>query len=320
MLDDYHVIDAPSIHQALAFLLDHLPAHLHLIIATRADPPLPLSRLRARGELTELRATDLRFTADEAAAFLTEVMQLPLSADAVAALEVRTEGWIAGLQFAALAMRDRTDHASFIAAFTGSNRFVMDYLLEEVFERLPGHLQSFLNQTSILERLCGPLCDALLLGALPLPQPGLHHAQAGASQALLEELERTNLFLVALDDDRHWYRYHHLFAEMVHTRLLSAASSETIATLHRCASAWYEQQGLIAEAVRHALRAQDVERAAHVIEQGGLALALQGQISTVHLHSAWLVRRAARAGHSCASQSLYSPCHHPGKHQSDRDC
>jgi LuxR family maltose regulon positive regulatory protein len=155
VLDDYHVIDTPAIHQAIAFLLDHLPPQLHLIIPTRVDPPLPLTRLRARNELTELRAAELRFTIDEAATFLTDLMGLPLSAADIAALEARTEGWIAGLQFAALAMRDRSDLASFIAAFTGSNRFVMDYLAEEVIDRLPYHLQTFLVQTSILDRLCG---------------------------------------------------------------------------------------------------------------------------------------------------------------------
>ena len=162
ILDDYHLISTPAIHAALAFLLDHLPPQLHLIMLTRADPPLPLTRLRARGELTELRAADLRFTAEEAAAFLTVMMGLSLTADEVAALEARTEGWVAGLQLAALAMRDRTDHAGFIAAFSGSNRFVVDYLVEEVLSRLPAHLQTFVLQTSILDRLCGPLCDALL--------------------------------------------------------------------------------------------------------------------------------------------------------------
>ena len=162
VLDDYHLIDASSIHTAVAFLLDHLPPQLHLILTTRADPPLPLTRLRVRGQLTELREADLRFTAYEAAAFLTELMGLPLSADDVAALEARTEGWIAGLQLAALAMRDHSDLAGFIRAFTGSHRFVVDYLAEEVIDRLPWHLQTFVLQTSVLERLCGPLCDALL--------------------------------------------------------------------------------------------------------------------------------------------------------------
>src|SRR5215212_9290955 len=159
VLDDYHVIDSAPIHQGVAFVLDHLPPRLHLVITTRADPPLPLARLRARGYLTELRAADLRFTPDEVATFLTEVMGLPLAPDEVAALEARTEGWIAGLQLAALAMRDRADHAGFIAAFSGSNRFVIDYLIEEVLARQPPHLQTFLKQTAILDRMCGPLCD-----------------------------------------------------------------------------------------------------------------------------------------------------------------
>ena len=173
VLDDYHAIATPAIHQALTFLLDHLPPRLHLIIATREDPPLPLARLRARGQLTELRAAELRFTSDEAAAFLTTVMRLPLTAEQVAALELRTEGWIAGLQFAALAMRDHRDIAGFINAFTGSHRFVVDYLAEEVINNLPRHLQTFLLKTSVLDRMCASLCDAILLGEAICCAPAL---------------------------------------------------------------------------------------------------------------------------------------------------
>src|SRR5262249_17571865 len=212
---DYHLIDAPPIHSAVAFLLDQLPPQLHLVLTTRADPPLPLTRLRARGQLTELRAVDLRFTADETAAFLTELMGLPLSAGDVAALEARTEGWIAGLQFAALAMRDRSDLAGFIRGFTGSHRFVVDYLAEEVLAPQPPHIQIFLTQTAILDRLCGPLCDAVLgleardLGLFGDNSPSSLKPQASSlsaySQLILDQLERANLFLVSLDDDRHWY-------------------------------------------------------------------------------------------------------------------
>jgi LuxR family maltose regulon positive regulatory protein len=291
VLDDYHMIDTPSIHQALAFLLDHMPPQLHLVLASRADPPLPLSRMRVRGELAELRAADLRFTPEEATAFLTAVMGVRLPAEAVVALETRTEGWIAGLQFAALAMRDRTDHASFIAAFTGSNRFVMDYLLEEVLNHLPHHLHTFLLETSIIDRLSGSLCDAILgvgsweLGdgknaPIPNPQPLTPNSQA-YSQLILDQLERANLFLVPLDDDRHWYRYHPLFAEVLRSRLTSGASAAHVATLHRRASMWFEQNGLEVEAVAQALAADDRERAARLIEQCAWPVAYRGQIHTV---------------------------------------
>jgi LuxR family transcriptional regulator, maltose regulon positive regulatory protein len=274
VLDDYHAIATPIIHQALTFLLDHLPPRLHLIIATREDPPLPLARLRARGQLTELRAAELRFTSDEAAAFLTSVMRLPLTAEQVAALELRTEGWIAGLQFAALAMRDHRDIAGFINAFTGSHRFVVDYLAEEVIKNLPGHLQTFLLKTSVLDRMCASLCDAVLLGE----QPAAHQPY---SQALLEELERANLFIVPLDDTRRWYRYHHLFVDVLRGRLTSGATPEIVATLHRRASAWFEAQGLVAEAVHHALAANDGERAARLVELHGDAVWMHGGLATL---------------------------------------
>jgi LuxR family maltose regulon positive regulatory protein len=281
VLDDYHLIDTPAIHQGLAFLLDHLPPRLHLIITTRADPPLPLARLRARGELTELRAADLRFMPEEAAALLMDVMGLPLTTAHVAALEARTEGWIAGLQFAALAMRDRSDISGFITAFTGSNRFVVDYLAEEVVNRLPHHLQTFLIETSILDQLCGPLCDAVVLGDMSDPPNATGHLSHAYSQALLEELERANVFLIALDDNRQWYRYHHLFADVLRGRLASGASGVAVATLHGRASAWFERQGLEVEAVAHALAAGDRERAARLIEQCAWPVAFRGQIHTV---------------------------------------
>jgi LuxR family maltose regulon positive regulatory protein len=296
VLDDYHLIDAPAIHSAVAFLLDHLPPLLHLVITTRADPPLPLTRLRARGQLSELRAADLRFTTEETAAFLSELMGLPLSADDIRALDARTEGWIAGLQFAALAMRDRSDLAGFIRAFTGSHRFVVDYLAEEVLARQPPHLQTFLTQTAILDRMCGPLCDAVLgitmndesrtmnTATSSVDSSSIaHHSSFGDSysQIILDQLERANLFVVPLDDDRHWYRYHHLFTEVLQARLVSGAASEQIRQLRQRASAWCEAQSLLAEAVQYALAAHDWDRVVRLIEQRGTDYALHGHIETV---------------------------------------
>jgi LuxR family transcriptional regulator, maltose regulon positive regulatory protein len=285
VLDDYHVIDTPAIHQSVSFLLDHLPPQLHLIIATRTDPPLLLARLRAHGDLTELRARDLRFTPEEAAVFLTMVMRLPLAADQVAALERRTEGWIAGLQLAALAMRDHGDVTGFISAFTGSNRLVVDYLAEEVINRLPADLQTFLLRTAVLDRMCGALCDAVIADwepgtgerasdlQFPIPHP--------QSQMLLEELERANLFIVPLDDTRQWYRYHHLFVDVLRSRLMSTATAEYVATLHRRASTWFEDQGLVAEAVHHALAANDADQAARLVELHGEAVWMHGELATL---------------------------------------
>jgi LuxR family maltose regulon positive regulatory protein len=284
VLDDYHVIEEAAIHDALAFLLERLPARLHLVLASRTDPPLPLARLRARGELSELRAAELRFTSEEASTFLTEVMDLPLSPAEVAALERRTEGWIAGLQLTALSMRERHDRAGFIRAFTGSNRFVGEYLADEVFTRQPPHIQTFLLQTSILDRMCGRLCDAVLLGGAgrgALHAPDRTAPTASFSQVLLEELERANVFVVPLDDQRQWYRYHHLFGEMLRARLLRGASEVEIATLHRRASAWYERQGLVVEAVQHALAAREWEPAARLIKDHGMLLTQSGQVHTV---------------------------------------
>ena len=214
ILDDYHLIDAQPVDEALAFLLQHLPPNMHLVIATREDPALPLSRLRVRSQLSELRVADLRFTPAEAAEFLNQVMGLSLSAEEVAVLENRTEGWIAGLQLAALSMQGRTDTAAFIQAFTGSHHFVLDYLVEEVLDRQPENMQTFLLRTSILDRLCGPLCDAVRFGETP----GSSSENANG-QETLEYLQRANLFLIPLDDERRWYRYHHLFADLLRRRL-----------------------------------------------------------------------------------------------------
>src|SRR6266567_1736625 len=266
VLDDYHVIAAEAIHRALIFLLGHLPSHVHLIIATRADPPLLLAGLRARGQLIELRAADLRFVTDEVSAFLREVMELDLEAWAIAALERRTEGWVVGLQLAALSLQGGADVSGFLAAFTGSHRFVLDYLSEEVLSRQPAAVQTFLLHTSILERLSGELCDAVT-------------GQEG-SQAMLEALDRANLFVVPLDEERGWYRYHHLFAEVLKSRLQQEEVS-LVAELHRRASAWYEQHEMLAEAIQHALAAPDLERATHLIEHHGISFALRGEVHTM---------------------------------------
>jgi len=293
VLDDYHVITSPVIHEGLAFLLDYLPPQLHLVILTRADPALPIARLRARGVVTELHASDLRFTSDEGAVFLNQVMGLALTAADLAALDARTEGWVAGLQLAALAMRDHQDRSGFIRSFRGSNRYIVDYLAAEVFTRQPAHIQNFLLQTAILDRMCGPLCDAVL-GMLTTDDRrlttdsstttvvgGQRSVVASYSQLILDQLERDNLFVVSLDDGRQWYRYHHLFADVLRHRLTSGVSAETVASLHRRASVWYERQGLVDEAVQHALTAADGARVADLIEQHGLRIIVGGQVQTV---------------------------------------
>jgi LuxR family transcriptional regulator, maltose regulon positive regulatory protein len=281
VLDDYHVLDAQPVDQALTFLLEHLPPRIHLVIATREDPQLPLARLRAGGNLTELRAADLRFTASEAAAFLNQAMALSLSAADVAALETRTEGWVAGLQLAAMSLQGHPNPTRFITEFTGSHRFVMDYLAEEVLQRQPEHIQAFLLRTSILDRLCGPLCDAVL------------QAPSGSGQATLEYLERVNLFIVPLDNERRWYRYHHLLADLARQHLPQGAdlsSADTgntdwrqgdVTQLHRRASVWYEEHGLELEAFQHAAAAQDVDRATRLIEGNGMPLHFRGAVTPV---------------------------------------
>jgi LuxR family transcriptional regulator, maltose regulon positive regulatory protein len=251
VLDDFHVIESPDVREGMAFLLEHLPPRIRLVIAGRADPALPLARLRGRGELVELRAADLRFTPDETAAYLNEVMGLALTAEDVAALEGRTEGWIAALQLAALSMQGRDDVAGFIAGFAGDDRYIVDYLAEEVLQRQPESIRDFLLQTSVLSRLTGSLCDAVT-------------GQDGG-KARLDALDRGNLFLVPLDDRRRWYRYHHLFADVLQAHLLDE-QPDRIRDLHRRASDWYEQHGERSEAVHHALAGEDFERAADLIE------------------------------------------------------
>jgi LuxR family transcriptional regulator, maltose regulon positive regulatory protein len=263
VIDDYHVLRDRSVHEAVAFLLDHMPPRFHLTISTREDPPLPLPRLRGRNAVLELRQADLRFTSQEAAAFLDEGMGLTLSAADVRTLEERTEGWIAGLQMAALSMQGHGDVSGFIAAFSGSNRYILDYLVEEVLDRQPAGVQDFLLRTSILDRLCGPLCDAVLDLA---HEDGNGTREAHPGQEILERLEHSNLFLVPLDTERRWYRYHPLFADLLRLRL-HQTHPDLLPGLHDRASVWYEHAGLIPEAIDHALAGSDVERAAVLIEQ-----------------------------------------------------
>jgi LuxR family maltose regulon positive regulatory protein len=253
VLDDDHVVEAHDVQDGMAFLLDHLPPRVHLVIATRADPALPLARLRGRGELVEIRAADLRFTAEEAAAYLNDVMDLDLTARDIAALEGRTEGWIAALQLAALSIQGRDDIAGFIAGFAGDDRYIVDYLVEEVLQRQPEEVRRFLLQTSILGRLSARLCDAVTVH------------DDGNGKAMLEILDRGNLFLVSLDDRRRWYRYHQLFADVLRAHLLDE-QPDLVPVLHRRASEWFEQNGERFEAIRHALAGTDYDRAASLIE------------------------------------------------------
>lgn len=270
ILDDYHLIDSQSIHEAFIFLVAHMPENLHLVVTTRADPPLPLARLRARDQLTEIRANDLRFTIDEAASFLTEVMGVKLSAEEVAALEARTEGWIAGLQIAALSMRGRDNLPEFIESFSGSHRLILEYLAEEVLNQQPEGRVEFLLKTSILNRLNGSLCDALTGGS--------------DGQEILEDLVSTNLFINPIDDQGIWYRYHHLFAEVLQVRL-NKNHPDLVAELHRRASGWHSQLGIMDEAVRHALAGEDVDEAARLI--GSVAGNMLRQGESVSL-TGWL--------------------------------
>jgi LuxR family transcriptional regulator, maltose regulon positive regulatory protein len=275
VLDDLHVITSAIVNAALSFLLDNLPPRLHLVILTREDPSLPLARLRARGQLAELRAADLRFSFSEAAEFLGRVMGLRLTEGEIAELESRTEGWITGLQLAAISMCGQADTTEFIRAFTGSNRFILDYLVEEVLERQPGNVKSFLLRTSVLDRMCGPLCDAVIRDS------------ATSGQETLEALERSNLFIIPLDADRRWFRYHHLFADLLRQRLARDPSSGGrggTAEFHIRASQWYEDNDLPLEAFRHAVAANDVERAERLMERKSRSFHLSGAAEIL----AWL--------------------------------
>ena len=255
VLDDTHVLASAAVHAILVFLVEHLPTTVHLVLVARADPALPIARLRVRSEVTELRAVDLRFSVTESASFLTDVMGLTLTAGDITALETRTEGWVAGLQLAALSLQGKSDVAAGVRAFTGAHAFVLDYLLEDVLRKLPAHVQSFLLDTAILERLTGPLCDALRPEA------------EGSGAETLEHLERVNAFVVPLDDERRWYRYHHLFQDLLRQRLARTLAPADIARLHRRAAVWFEAQGFVGEAFAHALAGDDLDRAADLAEQ-----------------------------------------------------
>lgn len=267
VLDDYHTVDSADVDAVLAFILDHMPPHMHMVIATRQDPALPLARLRARGQLNELRVKQLRFSHDETAQFLNEIMGLQLTADDIAALESRTEGWVAGLQLAALSLRGQSDSAAFIASFTGNHRFVLDYLIEEVLQHQPEAIQQFLLQTAILDRFCAPLCDALLPNA--------------NSAAILGTLEQANLFLIPLDSQRQWYRYHHLFGDLLRQRLQQTLSADALNALHQRASQWYEQNGFTLDAFQHATAAHDLSRAATLLENDDTPLYLSSDATAI---------------------------------------
>jgi LuxR family maltose regulon positive regulatory protein len=271
VLDDFHVIDNSSIHTALSFLLDHMPENLHIVLSTRSDPPLPLARFRARNRLVEIRVKDLRFTSGEAAAFLNQMMDLNLSAADVAALEARTEGWIAGLQLAAISMQGRTDITGFVKAFTGSHIFVAEYLIEEVLNQQAEEVQSFLLQTSILEGMNASLCEAI--------------TERKGGQDVLDSLRRLNLFVIPLDDEGQWFRYHRLFADLLQARLRQVSTAEGIALLHSRAAGWYEQAGMVGEAIHHALAAAeyvpDYATALRLLENYTVEMLAQGYATTV---------------------------------------
>jgi LuxR family maltose regulon positive regulatory protein len=266
VLDDYHLIENARIHQLVTYLLDNQPEQLHLVIATRVDPPLPVSRLRAQAQLVEVRVDDLCFTSDESFEFYNDVMGLSLSTEQVAVLERRTEGWIAGLQLAALSMREHEDIIGFIEAFTGSHRFILDYLTEEVFNRQSSEVRAFLLKTAILDHLNASLCNAI--------------TRQDDSQEILEFLDEMNLFIVPLDDERRWYRYHHLFAELLQQRLQKECPS-LVPALHQQASKWYEENGFVLNAVSHALNAGEYKRTADLIEKSGWSVLMRGELATL---------------------------------------
>jgi LuxR family maltose regulon positive regulatory protein len=280
VLDDFHLIQSQPVLDMVTLLVERMPLQMRLILLSRTDPPLPLARWRARGQMEEVRAGHLKLTKHEIAVFMNSLMHLPLSDEDIGALEARTEGWIAGLQLAALSMQGRPDAHDFVAAFTGSHHYIMDYLLEEVLKRQPESMRTFLLKTSVLERLCGPLCEAII---------GETRERIDG-QAILQELERRNLFLVPLDDVRHWYRYHHLFADVLNQHL-ERMMPEQIHDLHIRASEWFEQRGFIPEAIHHTLLARDPERAVRLVEENGCLLLMAGEVVTLR------IRTIANASH-----------------------
>jgi LuxR family maltose regulon positive regulatory protein len=280
ILDDFHLITESDVNEGMIFLISNQPQQMHLIISSRANPPWPLARLRARGEMGELRAQDLRFTPKETAQFMNDVMKLGISTDAMTVLEGRTEGWIAGLQMAAISMRGRKNKTKFIQELTGSHRFILDYLVEEVLEQQPYEIQDFLLKTSILDRLYSPLCDAVTGG--------------DDSQAILTLLEQSNLFLIPLDDERRWYRYHHLFANLLFTRL-AQTQPDLLPVLRRKASEWHEQNGSLSEAVGYALAANDIDGVARLVTRNALVMIYHDELSTP---VRWLDALPIEASHS----------------------
>ena len=271
VLDDFHAIHARPIQELFAYLFDHMPPQLHLMLLSRTDPPLPLSRLRVRGQLIDIRADQLRFTREEIDSFLNEVMGLELPGAAITALEARTEGWIAGLQLAAISMQGRKDLHDFVSAFTGSHYYIMDYLAEEVLGLQTETVRAFLLQSSILDRMCGSLCEAVVKAN----QTGSFNGQA-----MLEALEQANMFIVPLDRERRWYRYHHLFADVLNRRLEQLYPG-LLPDLHRRASRWCEQNALLFDAIRHAQLANDLDRAAQLLEQNGCPLLMRGEVTSL---------------------------------------
>ncbi len=275
VLDDYHILDSQPVDKLLNYLLANMPSQLHLVICSREDPNLPLAGLRAQRQLIELRAEDLRFTQREVAEFLKETMELNITPNDISALEARTEGWIAGIQLAAISMKGYQDTTQFIRSFSGSHHFVMDYLVEEVLKQQPEPIKNFLFSTSILDRLCGPLCEAVTLG------------DKGSGHKLLETLERANLFLIPLDNERQWYRYHHLFSDLLRHRLVKnfALQSEDpdkfLDELHIRASKWYEENGLAFEAFRHAAAGNDTERAQRLISGKNIPRHFSGTVTAI---------------------------------------
>jgi len=270
VLDDYQFISEHAVHEMVAYLLDHIPANMHIVIASRADPPLQLGRLRAHDQMLELRTQDLRFTPDEAIEFLNKVMRLGLSTEDIDALESRTEGWVVGLKMAALSLKEHENTSEFIRTFSGSHRYVLDYLVEEVLKRQPVHVQTFLLETSILEKLSGPLCDALMSEEWKLSRE--------SGQVVLEYLERSNLFVIALDNHKQWYRYHHLFADLLRARLQGSLGAQGVAQLHIRASDWYGQNGLVLDAIHHAAMASNDEMVENLIEQHYIEMVSRGEM------------------------------------------
>jgi LuxR family maltose regulon positive regulatory protein len=290
VLDDYHHIDNPDIHSFISALLDHLPPNIHLIISTRADPPLRLARLRAKDQLNEISADDLRFTLDEAGAFFEQVMGLRLTRDQVAELEARTEGWVTGLQLAGLSLKDHEHPAALIETLAGTHRYILDYLMQDVFSDLPPSLQTFLLRVSILERLSPGLCDAVVGDLDGQGDPGAPRR----SKEILEFIDASNLFITPLDSQRQWYRFHPLFADFLRDRLATQGAGE-LPDLHRRAAGWYAEHGLLSEAVDHSLAGGGIDRAADLIQAQAKDLLRRGEITTLSRWTAALPEDAFQA-------------------------